>query len=229
MLIMQTGSVGKDHSSPSPIPEQLYYEVPNRRVRSFVGREDILGKIDNALSARKGPRIAVVQGMGGQGKSQVTLEYCHRKKNKPYSAIFWIDATTENTTIGSFQSISELVKSPTDRLPDSSARVAFVLRVLTSRLNSWLLVFDNYDDPNAFPNIQDYFPDGELGAILITGRHADARALVIGRDTAFIELPGLDKEAALALLIEQSEIKDPSSEDAETIVERLGYHPLALI
>ncbi len=225
---MQTVSVGKDRFSPSPIREQLYYEVSNRRIRSFVGREDIISGIDQAFSAGQGPRIAVLQGMGGQGKSQVALEYCHRKKNSPYSAIFWVDATNENTTIGSFQSISERIKSPTDHLPDSDARVAFVLRALTSRFTSWLLVFDNYDDPTAFPNIRDFFPENDLGAILVTGRHADAGALVIGRDIGFIQLPGLDKEAALALLIEQSEIKDPSSQDAETIVERLGYHPLAL-
>ena len=228
MLIMQTVSVGKDRFSPSSIREQLYYEVPNRRIHSFVGREDIISRIDQAFSAGQGPRIAVLQGMGGQGKSQVALEYCHRKKNSPYSAIFWVDATNEDTTIGSFQSISERIKSPTDHLPDSDARVAFVLRALTSRFTSWLLVFDNCDDPTAFPNIQDFFPKNDLGAILITGRHADAGALVIGRGIGFIELPGLDKEAALALLIEQSEIKDPSSQDAEAIVERLGYHPLAL-
>ncbi len=225
---MQTMSVGKDRFSPSPIREQLYYEVPNRRIHSFVGREDIISRIDQAFSAGQGPRIAVLQGMGGQGKSQVALEYCHRKKNSAYSAIFWVDATDENTTIGSFQSISERLKSPTDYLPDSDARVAFVLRALKSRFTSWLLVFDNYDDPTAFPNIRDFFPENDLGAILVTGRHADAGALVIGRGFGFIELPGLDKEAALTLLIEQSEIKDPSYQDAETIVERLGYHALAL-
>lgn len=225
---MQTVSVGKDRFSPSPIREQFYYEVPNRRIRSFVGRQDIISRIDQAFSAGQGPRIAVLQGMGGQGKSQVALEYCHRKKNSPYSAIFWVDATNENTTTGSFQSISERIKSSTDHLPDSDARVAFVRQALTSRSTSWLLVFDNYDDPIAFPNIRDYFPENDLGAILVTGRHADAGALVIGRGIGFIELSGLDKEAALALLIEQSEIKDPSSQDAETIVERLGYHALAL-
>ncbi len=225
---MQTVSVGKDRFSPSSIREQLYYEVPNRRIHSFVGREDIISRIDQAFSAGQGPRIAVLQGMGGQGKSQVALEYCHRKKNSPYSAIFWVDATNENTTVGSFQSISERLKSPTDHLPDSDTRVAFVLRALTSRFTSWLVIFDNYDDPTAFPNIRDFFPENDLGAILVTGRHADAGALVIGRGIGFIELPGLDKEAALALLIGQSEINDPSSQDAETIVERLGYHPLAL-
>lgn len=74
-----------------------YYEVPKRRIMSLIGREDITALIDNALTAGSvahstvgttgsGP---VLQGMGGQGKSQVALHYCHQKKNNPFSAVFW--------------------------------------------------------------------------------------------------------------------------------------------
>lgn len=89
-------------------------------------------------------------------------------------------------------------------------------------------MFDNYDDPSSFSNIQDFFPESELGAILVTGRHADASALVIESNTNFIELPGLEKDAALDLLLRQSQAEEYNTEDAEKIVERLGYHPLAL-
>ena len=193
-----------------------------------MGREDILNRIDKAFSTGRGPRIAVLQGMGGQGKSQVALEYCHQKKNNPYSTIFWVDATNENTVIESFQSISEYIKTPTDFLADSSARVEFVLRAFMLRSTSWLMVFDNYDDPDIFQTIQDYFPDGMSGAILVTGRHAGASALVVEHNLGFIELPGLEKDAALDLLLKQSQIKISNSEDAEKILERLGYHPLAV-
>ncbi len=62
-----------------------YYKVPNRRVGGFVGWEDILQKINEALSDGAGPHYAVLQGIGGQGKSQVALEYCRRKKNNKES------------------------------------------------------------------------------------------------------------------------------------------------
>ena len=112
--------------------------------------------------------------MGGQGKSQVALEYCHRKRDRPYSAIFWVDATTQDRVEGSFQSISERIKKQTDYLPDINARVAFVLRMLTSWTIQWLMVFDNYDNPDTFPNIRDFIPRSELGAILVTSRHPDS-------------------------------------------------------
>ena len=85
-------------------------------------------KIDEALSTGPGPRIAVLQGIGGQGKSQIALEYCHRKEDTLYSAIFWIDATTEHSVKGSFQAISEQIKKPTDGLPDIQAKVDFVCK-----------------------------------------------------------------------------------------------------
>ena len=113
-------------------PITSYYEIPNRRVDGFVGREDILRKIDEALSDESGPHYAVLQGMGGQGKTQVALEYCYRKKDKPYTAIFWVDATSQDRAKESFQSISERIKRQTDDLPDINARVAFVLRMFTS-------------------------------------------------------------------------------------------------
>ena len=205
-----------------------YYEIPNRRVDGFVGREDILRKIDEALSDGSGPRYAVLQGMGGQGKTQVALECCHRKKDNPYSAIFWVDATTQDRVEGSFHSISERIKRRTDYLPDVNARVAFVLKMFTSWTVRWLMVFDNYDNPDTFPNIQDFIPQSELGAILVTSRHADSDALVVKQSNHFLELFGLEESAAVALLIQQSQTDEVISLDAKKIVERLGRHPLAI-
>ena len=156
-------------------------------------------RIDDAFSAGSGPRIAILQGMGGQGKSQVVLHYCHQKKEKPFSAIFWIDAMTEGSVKGSFQSISECIRTKEDHLPDANARVAFVLRRLSSWSSKWLMVFDNHDNPRAF-TIQDFFPQGDLGAILVTSRHADTSALVLEHSSSFIELLGLKETHALRLL-----------------------------
>ena len=79
-----------------------------------------------------------------------------------------------------------------------------------------------------FPNIRDFIPPGKLGAILVTSRHADSSALVIDRSMGFIQLPGLKEPDALNLLLQQSESSELNSEDAKKIVERIGYHPLAI-
>ncbi|KAL9118732.1 MAG: hypothetical protein Q9187_004722 [Circinaria calcarea] len=209
-------------------PRQSYFEVPNRLTRSFVGREDILARIDETFSSRPGPCIAVLQGMGGQGKSQVALEYCRRKRDGPYSAIFWVDATTEGTVIGSFQTIYEHIEAGKHHLPNAKSKVDFVLHAFASWPTSWLMIFDNYDDPNAFSNLLDFVPRGEHGAILVTSRYADFQALFIECSGSFIELPGLEEDAALDLLKKHSQTKDSSSDDARTIVRRLVCHPLAI-
>ena len=166
--------------------------------------------------------------MGGQGKTQVALEYCHRKRNNPYSAIFWVDATNQDRVEGSFQSISERIKGRKDDLPDLQARVAFVRRKLTSWTVQWLMVFDNYDNPDTFPNIQDFIPDNEFSAILVTSRHPDSIELVINQRSQFIKLLGLDENSAVALLTQKSQTEEGSAAEAKKIVERLGCHPLAL-
>lgn len=91
-----------------------------------------------------------------------------------------------------------------------------------------LLIFDNYDNPDAFSNIRDFFPEGRLRAIFVISRHASSHALVISRSNRFIELVGWEEEAAVALLTQQSQTNESDTEDAKTIVKRLGCHALAI-
>jgi tetratricopeptide (TPR) repeat protein len=205
-----------------------YYMVPNRRVRAFVGREDILARIETGFSVGLAPRIVVLRGLGGQGKTQVALEYCRRAKNTQVRGIFWVEATSESTLRKSFESIAERVKGPDDILQDADARVAFVLEKLGAWPYAWLIVFDNYDDPVSFNNVQDFIPMGEQGSILVTSRHAEADSLADEGNA--IELLGLDEKYALELLFKQSMVKetDTRPNEGKLIVKRLGYHPLAI-
>lgn len=66
--------------SPAPPPNvKSYYLVPSRRVRGFIGREDILKRIEAAFSSTDdyddGPCVVVIRAMGGQGKTQVSILY----------------------------------------------------------------------------------------------------------------------------------------------------------
>ncbi len=144
-----------------------------------------------------GPHIAVLRGIGGQGKSQVAMEYCHQKKEDPLLDIFWIDATSQNSVTSAFISISGLLSTATDQMLDNNARIAFVSRRFASWPTGLLLVFDNYDNPHEFPNIRDFFPPNKLNSILVTGRHADIGTLVLGQGANLIELSGLEEIAAV--------------------------------
>jgi tetratricopeptide (TPR) repeat protein len=188
----------------------------------------VITKIDQALSVGPGPHIAVIRGIGGQGKSQVAMEYCHRERDGPSPDIFWIDATSENSVTSTFVSISGLISTETDHLLNSDARIAFVRRKFASWSTGLLLVFDNYDNPHDFSNIRDFFPPNNLSSILVTGRHADIDALVLGQGANLIELSGLGDVAAVELLEHHSQVTETNSKFGEEIVRRLGYHPLAI-
>jgi tetratricopeptide (TPR) repeat protein len=204
-----------------------HYLVPKRRVREFIGREDILARIDSGFSTTSDqtPRIVVIRGLGGQGKTQVALEYCRRAKNDGVRAIFWVDAMSESNVQNGYKTISESIKDPGQIIEDE-ARVRFVMEKLEIWRGPWILVFDNHDDPSAF-NLQDYIPEGD-GRILVTSRHADTDYLT-DREKV-IQLDGLPVEDALELLFKQSRLKATESnlQHGKLIVKRLGYHALAI-
>jgi len=168
----------------------------------------------------------VLRAMGGQGKTQVALEYCQRAKHQRFKAIFWVDATSETTLRKNFRAIAERLKPP-ELIIEDDASVDLVLEKLGELLDPWLMVFDNYDDPVAFNNLQEYMA-GEDGCFLITTRHADTDAITDPENV--IELPGLDERSALDLLFQQSQIKETEAnfEEGRLIVDRLGFHPLAI-
>ena len=91
-----------EKNEPSPLSGRapIFKGCP-MRLRTFVGREEDLKMLASALEAptRQIPTVVVLQGMGGQGKTQAALEYCYRARSaKKYQAILWFDATSKETT-----------------------------------------------------------------------------------------------------------------------------------
>lgn len=98
--------------------------------------------------------------MGGQGKSQIALEYC-RQAQQIYRGVFWIDSSSASTTVQSLVSIAqELDGSVVNALDDDDAKVRFALRTLERWDDRWLMVFDNCDDPATFSDVEQFVPQG---------------------------------------------------------------------
>jgi len=132
-----------------------YFNVPNRRSRHFVGREDVLDKILGYHSTDcTTSKVVVLRGLGGQGKTQVALEYCQRRRQAPFVTTFWIDATTELSVEREFRRFYSALRSREDTPLDSFDDIVdFVLDIFQRIKKPWLIVFDNYDDPKSMPNI----------------------------------------------------------------------------
>jgi hypothetical protein len=206
-----------------------FFEVPNRRARQFIGREDVLERIEKGLSSGEGPRVVVLRGLGGQGKTQVALEYCRRARTHGVQAIFWIDANSESTVKQSFQAIAGRIKNSAKTISEKVA-VNLILEEFRDWTEPWLMVFDNYDDAKNFDNIHEYLSDGQHRCILVTTRNTASDELADDPENV-IELQGLAEHEAIDLLLKQCRTKQASESelgDAKAIVQRLVYHALAI-
>jgi hypothetical protein len=156
-------------------------------------------------------KVVVVHGLGGIGKTQLAVEFV-RKHHHQFSAVFWLDGSSEASLKQSFVSIaqrlprSELTADGAALLSDAAVEddvaVRECQRWLSISSNShWLLIIDNVDrdhhdrgDPQAY-NVQAYFPHADHGSMLITSRLPSLQRLGSG-----VKVGTLAGEQARAIL-----------------------------
>lgn len=183
-----------------------------RRNPLFTGRIEALKEISSKLK----PAVAVViRGLGGVGKSQLVLEYAHRRREeRRYRLVWWVRAESAVTIS---EDIAELGSSlgipPTSGDPDA---VRAVLGALTSR-QDWLLVFDNATDAQS---VIPYLPQGG-GHVLLTSRYRGW-----GAAAHQIEATVFKRAESVVYLNRRAGRKDEMAADA--LAALLGDLPLAL-
>lgn len=189
-------------------------DAPQIEQEAFIGRELELKQLDDWLGPLKSPftqKIVAIAGMGGMGKTQLSLAFAKHYRHG-YSSVFWLNAKDQATLKQSFVSLSEIILG---RLPGSNIcdapnqdQVIHEVRQWFSQHENdqWLLLFDNYDDPN-LPgvssitgyDIRRYFPFKDQGSILITTR---SRRLSFARELVLHKLD--DTEQSMAILSHRS-------------------------
>ena len=184
----------------------------------FVGRRDDLSSIESILlpvnpTAQK---IVVLHGLGGIGKSQLAIEYAKRHQDD-YTAIFWLNAKTEDTLKGSFvEGARRLPKRYFNQAllqgSQNEETLADILQEMKVWFDlpgnyRWLMIFDNVDNPKIPDNkdahaydIRSYFPKNYRGSILVTTRW---KTLAIGRPLNVAKLS--TAEDSISLLVQKSE------------------------
>ena len=126
----------------------------------FIGRKKELAEIQSYFSEKSNrmPRVLIIQALAGQGKTQIALEYC-RQSQEIYGGIFWLNATSDMTVIGSFEKIAtELQLVSSENLSDFPMKVRAVKNHLESSKERWLMVFDNYNWPEEYPDTKRLIP-----------------------------------------------------------------------
>lgn len=162
-----------------------FFNVPSMSLLKFVGRREYLDELVASYSSAEefGARhqfTTVILGMGGQGKTQLALAYCHNAfKSGRFGAIFWIDATNPDSIARSYGDIAARMAPAGKTILNQRSASDYVTLEISKLLSSWLLVLDNFDNPGQFQKLSSYLPADPHGhgALLITSRHRDISSI----------------------------------------------------
>ena len=122
--------------------ERTYYKIPPFQVSQYVVQVKLLEKIKQYFT---NPRvvsrqnIVVLLGMGGQGKTQLALEFCRvAKLSRRFQAIFWVDALSPKSILRDFELIIERISNKGRVFDNIKSKIDFVKDTLEGWQFPWL-------------------------------------------------------------------------------------------
>ncbi|KAF2260407.1 hypothetical protein CC78DRAFT_571219 [Lojkania enalia] len=203
-----------------------HFSLPQAVSSIFVGRSQELDILKSAVfqsqpQEKLCQKRFVIYGLGGAGKSQFCCKFAQDNRHR-FWGVFWVDATTPQSAKKSFTRIARLGKVDAN---DQAAKAW-----LSSKRRPWLLIIDNADDPNVA--VEQYFPEGERGVILVTTRNFQVRTHgTVG--PGYFHFKELDSNASSHLLLRSAGEKAPWGTEilasASEICHKLGFLPLAIL
>jgi tetratricopeptide (TPR) repeat protein len=228
------GTQGWAPVAPRPSRRIWSTEIPSRKP-NFTGRAAELQRLRDNLFVRQPPRVQVISGMGGIGKTEMATEYIHRNIDS-YEIIWWIRAEHQDRVRDALVKLGqrlELRQATADSARDRT--VAAVLETLQSSIRpNWLLVFDNVA---SLLDLQNYIPTSRPGGhVVITTRQANWPSYIAADS---VELsPFTDAESlsflrhAVPSLTEKTGLAVTENErrasTARRLATTLGHLPIAL-
>jgi len=171
--------------------------------QDFIGRRVEIDAVIQILQPGSIPteqRRVVLGGMGGIGKTQLAIAYA-RQCQYEYASIFWLNATSELTLQAGYRSIvARFINAQGLEILNPEQIVARAHKWLSDICNPrWLLIFDNYDEPDQFDVVR-YYPNTAHGSIIITSRRPD----LVNAQQVHIQ-PLSDVQEALEILQQRSQ------------------------
>ena len=115
-----------------------------RRMKTFVGREDVFNKIDACLEQN---RTCLIRGLGGVGKTSLAIEYGHRRAGRYPGGVFWVRLASKGDLCASISHYSSYVSLTREESVHSSDEmscksVTIQFRKYLTKSRYWLLVVD---------------------------------------------------------------------------------------
>ncbi|KZB86251.1 AfsR/SARP family transcriptional regulator [Amycolatopsis regifaucium] len=206
------------------VPSQLPPGIPD-----FVGREalvkDLLAELVPA-GDRGTPRVLLLTGAGGIGKSSLAIRLAHEVAEEyPDGRLFASLRGTTTEPRSPEAVLAGFLRAfgvPSDAIPADVDESACLFRSMVHGRRVLLVL----DDAAGEAQLRPLLPAGGGCAVLVTSRFA-LDGLEIGRPVPLDVLPPADAAALLARLTGSGEI-DEDSDAAQQVLEYCGGLPLAL-
>jgi len=198
---------------------QIWGGVPIRNP-NFTGRVALLNDLSAALQDKATASVLpqTLHGLGGVGKTQLTLEYVYRYVDA-YDLVWWIPAEQPSAVLAALAELGErLGLSASD---DMAQTAAAVLSELAATPLRWLLVYDNADQPEDIVPLVPSAVGHDTKHVILTSRNQTWATLWDA-----IEVDVFKRDESIELL--QKRGSGISVEDADILARTLGDLPLAL-
>jgi tetratricopeptide (TPR) repeat protein len=205
----------------------------------FLGREAFVEELASFMHRRNpGPRVHVLHGLGGCGKTSVALMLARRARRRG-TAVWWISAATVTSLHTGMRHLASrlgAIDGEIDRAWSGvDSATDLVWRLLNKRARPWLLVIDNADEPQALASNGRRLAEGtgwlrppatRSGHVVVTTR--DGNQDTWGSWCRLHPVPMLSVAVGARVLLKLAGPRAGSAEDAEALARRLGGLPLAL-
>jgi hypothetical protein len=177
-----------------------------------VAREDELSKIHKTLKGDGSRQAVVLYGLGGIGKTQLSIAYAKRHKDD-YSAIFWLNIKDKDSLKQSFAKLAkQILREHPSAIRFSSVDTNQNLDKVVNSVKSWLslpnntrwlMIYNNYNNPKlsgrtdpAAVDIRKFLPESYQGSIIVTTRSSE---VIIGHPIKIQKLGNVDNSLAILL------------------------------
>ena len=208
---------------------------------TFVLRPGLQRKIQEQLHGRSDeeadePRILVVYGLGGSGKTQLVLNYI-RDCRQDYAGVFWIEAGSKETIERDYVQIYHLLYGRLTGAGPETVRVEdavpAVKRWFDGREGRWLVVLDSADSiddeqDESYINLEYFLPDAPGVHVIITSRSATAQGMT---RLEAVEVGEMEASEAAELFQRSAKMTKARPEERREIdraVKELGNLALAI-
>jgi transcriptional regulator with XRE-family HTH domain len=213
-------------------PVERLHQEPRMR-----GRTALFETLTRAVGEQGSPRVHVLHGLGGVGKSFLALNLALWAMKRGMKT-WWVSAGEAVSVTLAMRALAQMLGAP-PRQVDLGSLCDVTWQLLDNHRRPWLLVVDNADDPpRDFSSPDDPIadaagwlrpPGGTYGTVVVTTR--DGSAATWGSSPSWIRLHRLrelETADAAQMLIEVVGQSAGTPAQAAEVATQLGGLPLAL-